>query len=132
MDFLTGRPEHIEDAIITFYPGKWFDWDDIKNKTYANLRLADKVWNSDGTELIDNPVTELPTEAEINAKLVELQDIYDEKNQPYKTNRRREFPSIQDQLAMIYDDIEKGTLDKNGSFYNAIKGVKDKYPKGDT
>ena len=30
---------------------------------------------------------------------------------------------------MLYDDIENGKLDKTGSFYTAIKAVKDKYPK---
>ena len=129
MDALTGRPNHIEDAIITFHNGAWFTWTDIKNKIYANLRLADKVWNSDGTALIDNPVTELPTEAAINAKLAELQATYDEKNLPYKTNRRKDYPYISDQIAMLYDDIESGKLDKTGSFYTAIKAVKDKYPK---
>ena len=129
MDNLTGRPNHIEDAIIRLHNGAWFKWTDVRNKTYANLRLRDKVWNSDGTALIDNPVTELPTEAAINAKLAEMQATYDEKNLPYKTNRRKEYPYILDQIAMLYDDIESGKLDKTGSFYTAIKAMKDKYPK---
>ena len=129
MDASTGRANHIEDAIVRLHNGAWFTWTDIKNKTYANLRLADKVWNSDGTALIDNPVTELPTESAINAKLAELQDTYDEKNLPYKINRRNAYPYIFDQIEMLYDDIESGKLDKTGSFYTAIKAVKDKYPK---
>ena len=129
MDALTGRPNHIEDAIITFHNGAWFTWTDTKNKTYANLRLADKVWNSDGTALIDNPVTELPTESTINAKLAEMQATYDEKNLPYKTNRRKEYPHVFDQLDKLWHDIDDGKLDKTGSFYASIKAVKDKYSK---
>ena len=129
MDNLTGRPNHIEDAIIRLHNGAWFKWTDVRNKTYANLRLRDKVWNSDGTALIDNPVTELPTESVLNAKLAELQATYDEKNLAYKVNRRKEYPYILDQIEMLYDDIENGKLDKTGSFYTAIKAVKDKYPK---
>ena len=129
MDFLTGRPDELGDAVSAYHKGKWFDWTDIKNKTYANLKLADKIWNSDGTALIDNPITVLPTEAELNAKLAAMQATYDEKNLPYKINRRSEFPDMREQLALLYDDIESGKLDKTGSFYKSIKAVKDKYPK---
>ena len=123
------RPSTLEDAVVYYHTGSWFKWTDIYDKTYANLRLHEKVWNSDGTELIDNPITELPTEAELNAKLAAMQATYDEKNLPYKTNRRKEYPYIFDQIEMLYDDIESGKLDKTGSFYTAIKAVKDKYPK---
>ena len=129
MDLQRGRPDHIEDAIVTFHDGSWFYWSDNQNKTYENLRLHEKVWNSDGTALIDNPVTELPTESALNAKLAELQATYDEKNLAYKVNRRKEYPYILDQIEMLYDDIENGKLNKTGSFYTAIKAVKDKYPK---
>ena len=129
MDLLTGRPDELDDAVSAYHKGKWFDWTNVRNKTYANLRLADKVWNSDGTALIDNPITVLPTEAELNAKLAEMQATYDKKNQPYILSRKGEFPDLRDQLAMLYDDIESGKLDKTGSFYKSIKAVKDKYPK---
>ena len=129
MDFLTGRPDELGDAVSAYHKGAWFHWTDVKNKIYANLKLADKVWNSDGTALIDNPITVLPTEAELNAKLAEMQATYDEKNLPYKINRRSEYPDIREQLALLYDDIESGKLDKTGSFYKSIKSVKDKYSK---
>ncbi len=69
------RPNHIEDALVKIYPKQWFTWTDSKNKIYANLRLTEKV-GIDGN-LVDNLVTELPTEEEVNAKLVELQDAWD-------------------------------------------------------
>ena len=72
------RPNHIEDALITMNVGQWFTWTDSKNKIYANLKLTDKV-GIDGN-IVDNPVTELPTESAVNAKLKELQDAWDAAN----------------------------------------------------
>jgi len=78
MELETGRPNHIEDALIKMHTGQWFTWTDSKNKTYANLRLTEKV-GIDGN-IVDNPVTELPTESAVNAKLKELQDAWDAAN----------------------------------------------------
>ena len=129
MNYQTGRPDHIEDAIVRLHTGSWFYWEDTQNKIYANLRLHDKVWNSDGTALIDNPVTELPTEAAINAKLAEVQADYDNKFQTHLIDRVKEYSSVLDQLDQLWHDIDEGKLDKTGSFYTAIKTIKDKYPK---
>ena len=72
------RPDHIEDALVTFYEGQWFTWTDSYNKIYANLRLTEKVGINGN--IVDNPVTELPTESAVNAKLKELQDAWDAAN----------------------------------------------------
>ena len=72
------RPNHIEDALVMMNTNQWFTWTDSKNKIYDNLRLSEKV-GIDGN-IVDNPVTELPTEAEVNAKLKELQDEWDNNN----------------------------------------------------
>ena len=72
------RPAHIEDALIQMNSNQWFTWTDSKNKIYANLKLTDKV-GIDGN-IVDNPVTELPTESAVNAKLKELQDAWDAAN----------------------------------------------------
>tara|TARA_Y100001937_G_scaffold46045_1_gene64687 strand:+ start:382 stop:609 length:228 start_codon:yes stop_codon:yes gene_type:complete len=72
------RPSHLEDALSQMYSNQWFTWTDNKNKTYANLRLTKKIGVNGN--MIDNPVTELPTETEINAKLKELQDAWDSTN----------------------------------------------------
>jgi len=73
-----GRPDHIEDALIQMHSNQWFTWTDSSNKIYANLRLTEKV-GIDGN-LVDNSVTELPTESAVNAKLKELQDAWDAAN----------------------------------------------------
>ena len=73
-----GRPNHIEDALIQMHTNCWFTWTDSSNKIYANLRLSDKV-GIDGN-IVDNPVTELPTESAVNTKLTELQNAWDAAN----------------------------------------------------
>jgi hypothetical protein len=72
------RPNHIEDALVKMHTNQWFTWTDSYNKIYANLRLTEKVGVNG--ELVDNPVTELPTESAVNAKLKELQDAWDAAN----------------------------------------------------
>ncbi len=73
-----GRANHIEDALVQLNKGQWFTWTDSKNKIYANLKLSEKV-GIDGN-IVDNLVTELPTEEEVNTKLVELQTAWDSAN----------------------------------------------------
>jgi len=73
-----GRPDHIEDALCTMHTNQWFSWTDPTNKIYANLKLSEKVGING--EIVDNPVTELPTETAVNAKLKELQDAWDAAN----------------------------------------------------
>ncbi len=78
MDIKTGKPNHIEDALCQMHSNQWFTWTDSKNKIYANLRLTEKVGVNG--ELVDNPVTELPTETAVNTKLTELQTAWDSAN----------------------------------------------------
>ena len=72
------RPNHIEKALVVMHDKQWFTWTDSKNKIYANLRLTDKVGVNGN--LVDNPITELPTEEEVNTKLTELQTAWDNAN----------------------------------------------------
>jgi hypothetical protein len=62
-------------------------------------------------------------EADILAKQAELQADYEAKE--YQRNRASEYPSIGEQLDMIYHAGQGGD-----SFQAAIQAVKDKYPKG--
>ena len=63
-----------------------------------------------------------PTQAEIDAEVTRLQAEYDA--QAYARSRALEYPSIGDQLDMIYHNGDGGA-----TFQAAIKAVKDKYPK---
>ena len=108
MDMITGRENHIEDYLVTVRPGCWFGWTDSKNKVYANLIVHDG-----GSK---------PTEKECTDGLKALQDAWDLENNSYKSKRRDEFPSVVDQLDLIYHS----GID---AWKTKIKETKDKYPK---
>ena len=105
---INGRPNHIEDYLITVRTGQWFGWSDNKNKIYANLIVHDG-----GSK---------PSESDCTNGLKALQDAWDLENDSYKSNRRKEYPSIEDQL----DDIYHNGID---GWKATIKVTKDKYPK---
>jgi 4-hydroxyphenylpyruvate dioxygenase-like putative hemolysin len=48
----------------------------------------------------------------------------------YKESRTTAYPSLTDQLDMLWHAIDSGTLDKTSEFYTSISAVKAKYPKG--
>ena len=121
MDYKTGRPNHIEDALVKIHTQQWFTWTDSKDKVYANLRLTEKIGVKGVME--NNPVTELPSESVVNAKLKELQDNFDEKNKEYKLKRALEYPSVQDLVVALYDTDDKAAIEAKRA------EVKAKYPK---
>jgi len=107
MNFNTGRPDHIEDYLVSLHTNQWFGWSDSKNKIYANL-------------IIHDASKEKPTEQECIDGLAKMQSDFDAL--AYKRNRASEYPSIADQL----DDIYHNGID---GWKSTIKTVKDKYPK---
>ena len=108
MNFQTGRPDHIQDYLIKVRSGQWFGWSDSSNKIYANLIVLDG-----GAK---------PTESDCTNGLVALQAAWDLENDSYKSQRRAEYPSIEDQLDTIYHSGVAG-------WKTTIKAIKDKYPK---
>ena len=105
---INGRPNHIEDYLITVRTGQWFGWSDNKNKIYANLIVHDG-----GSK---------PSESDCTNGLKALQDAWDLENDSYKSKRRKEYPSIVDQLDDIYHNGTDG-------WKSTIKATKDKYSK---
>ena len=85
MDRATGRPNHIEDYIIQLHSNQWFGWTDRSNKIYANLKLSEKV--GIGGEVVDNPITELPTEQECIDGLAQLQTDFDNAKTKRETDK---------------------------------------------
>tara|TARA_R100001163_G_scaffold49958_1_gene37585 strand:+ start:2067 stop:2396 length:330 start_codon:yes stop_codon:yes gene_type:complete len=108
MDRLTGRPNHIEDYLVTVRTGQWFGWSDSENKIYANLVVLDG--------------SSKPTESVCTTGLASLQAAWDLEYDSYKSKRRAEYPSIEEQL----DDIYHNGID---AWKATIKTTKDKYPK---
>ncbi len=103
-----GRADHIEDYLVSYRDGQWFGWSDSKNKIYANLIVHDG-----GSK---------PTEKECTDGLASLQAAWDLENDSYKSQRKAEYPSIEDQLDSIYHNGIDG-------WKTTIKAIKDKYPK---
>ena len=108
MDRLTGRPNHIEDYLVTVRTGQWFGWSNSSDKSYANLIIHDG-----GSK---------PTESDCTTGLAAMQAAWDLEYDSYKSKRRAEYPSLEDQL----DDIYHNGID---AWKAAIKTIKDKYPK---
>ena len=106
MDYKTGRADHIEDYLATVKTGCWFGWSDSKNKIYANLVIHDG--------------SSKPSEADVNAGLKKLQDDFDALE--YSRKRAAEYPTVVDQLDLIYHSGIDAWKAK-------IKETKDKYPK---
>ena len=73
-----------------------------------------------------NGTTPIP-KADIEAKMVEVQAEYDAK----QYQRDRVYPSIGDQLDMLWHSIDQNPALKSQyfDFYEAIKSVKVKHPK---
>ena len=46
----------------------------------------------------------------------------------YASKRKRVYPAWTEQLDQLYHDIDAGKLDKTGTWYKAIKAVKDANP----
>ena len=103
-----GRANYIEDYLVTVRTGQWFGFSDPDNKIYANLIVHDG-----GSK---------PTEKECTDGLAALQAAWDLENDSYKSQRRAEYPSLEDQL----DDIYHNGID---AWKATIKTIKDKYPK---
>ena len=121
MDLNTFRPNHIEDYLVQLHSGQWFSWSDAKNKVYANVKLTEKV-GIDGN-IVDNPITELPTEQECIDGLAQMQSDFDALE--YSRNRAKEYPSWRDQMDMMWHDKKDGTT----TWEDAVQAVKDAYPK---
>ena len=92
------------------------------------LLLGDKSasYTSENNKILEwNPVESglaQPTEAEIDAKMVELQAEWDAL--AYARNRRAEYDAL-NQFELISDDANNGTT----THIDAVNAIKTKYPK---
>jgi len=58
-----------------------------------------------------------------------VQTLGAEYSPPYMETRSHCYGRIGEQLDMLWHDIEAGTLDQSGAFYNHVKTIKDAIPK---
>ena len=68
-----------------------------------------------------------PTKQEVELEIARLQNEF--VNNEYQRKRELEYPSIGNQLDMLWHAIDTNSLNKTSDFYTAIKAVKDAYPK---
>jgi len=59
-----GRPNHIEDYLVSLHIGQWFGWSNPKNKVYANLIILDDSKSK-------------PSESDCTTGLATMQSDYD-------------------------------------------------------
>ena len=91
---IDGRPNHIEDYLVTVRTGQWFGWSDSKNKVYANLIMHKG----------DTP----PTEQECVDGLAALQTAFDDaktKQESDKTSGNNKLKA----LGLTDDEIKAVT-----------------------
>ena len=92
----------------------------------SSLRpLSQYAVGSDGSINWIDTVQTQPTQSQIDAEIIRLASVYEAK----EYQRLRQYPSLGDQLDMLWHAIDNGTLNKTSDFYTAIKAVKDAHPK---
>ena len=99
----------IANALLELRPGAIWS---LSGETYEGLTWSDTVQTK-------------PTKQEVEDKIAEL--LADFESKQYQ--RDRVYPSIGDQLDMLWHAIDNGTLNKTSDFYTTIKAVKDAHPK---
>ena len=113
--------EYFNLALASIHNGQWFGWrkdfTGTERMTYENIIVH------------DSSITK-PTEAEVNAKIQELKGTKSTSSN-YEQQRRNAYPSIGDQLDMLWHSIDQNPKLKSEyfEFYEAIKAVKVKHPK---
>lgn len=103
----------VQDALRVKYKGSEY----VCGETYESLQWLDTV-------------VPKPTEEQL---LLDIED-YKANRQTYEYDnlRRNEYPPVEEQLDMLWKAMDSGQLPKADGFYNRIRAVKDKYPKGES
>lgn len=96
--------------------------EDPTNETEFSERVTFYTDTSSETEK-PSPITWNALEAKYNEMMVSYN------NNDYARQRAENYDTVGNQLDKLFHDIDEGKLDKTGSFYSAIKAVKDANPK---
>lgn len=84
--------------------------------------MATKLVNGVRVELSESEITELNKREDEHRK--------EEQKTGWSRKRKNEYPKLEKQLDLIWDDIDKfDALNKEGKWFNQIKEIKEKYPK---
>ena len=104
-----GRPDHITDALNSHgndTGGTPFGYEN-KEQVYANLVMYGGLAK--------------PSKSSLEAELAVLQADWDKENAPYRLARAKAYPPKEEQLDMIYHNID--------AWRTLIKAIKDANPK---
>jgi len=83
---------------------------------------AEWVLRGDVLEWLDGSQTE-PTALELSNEVTRLQAVYDGK--AYQRTRAAAYPELKEQLDLLYKDMLADKGDKTGTWFAAVKAVKD-------
>ena len=97
----------LEDYLVQLHTGQWFGFDG--EHIYANLVI--------------HSGDDKPSESACTAGIAALQATYD--NAAYKRTRAAAYPKIVEQLDLLYHDMTADKGDKTGTWFAAVKAVKD-------
>ena len=115
------RPNSYDDVMVTMHIGAWFGFTAIIDGVERGL---DHTYENLVIHPVKGVTYEKPTKDYLDTELAKMQAAWDA--EAYGRNREKEYPAIGEQLDMIYQDQVNGTT----TFKDAIKAIKDKYPKG--
>jgi hypothetical protein len=87
--------------------------------SFSVTKEQELIWNDESIRC--------PTDDEINAERVRMEAEL--VSTEYKRKRAIDYPAIADQLDMLWHAMDSKEIPKCSEFYNAVKRVKDKYPK---
>ena len=119
---MDGRPNDYDDVLITMHTGSW--WGFYKDADYSTGIPAPHTYDNLLMHAVGGVTYDKPTEDYLDTELAKMQAAWDA--EAYGRSREKEYPEIGEQLDMIYHDQVNSTT----TFKDAIKAVKDKYPKG--
>jgi len=97
----------LEDYLVQLHTGQWFGFDG--EHIYANLVI--------------HSGDDKPSESACTAGIAALQATYD--NAAYKRTRADAYPELKEQLDLLYKDMLADKGDKTGTWFAAVKAVKD-------
>jgi hypothetical protein len=101
---------------------------EIKTGDALHSLKPDSEWalNGDTLTWLDGSQTE-PTQAQIDAEITRLQGVYD--GNAYQRTRAVAYADVREQLDLLYHDMVADKGDKTGTWFAAVKAVKDATPK---
>ena len=100
--------------------------DDLDLVEILDVEFNIKSANVNGEiQLFDG--AQMPSDIEITEARSRLLKKY--QDNLYGKQRKEKYPKLEQQFDALWHDIDNGTLDKSGQFYNLIKTIKDQSPK---